>query len=188
MSPILSLSVMVILISLSSTYRGKLCPSSVAIHTITKKKVLRFDCRNRSYHDSSSSTLYTTSQHICFELFITLPDHLEDKYLFTLKMSSFLLNCLKVNTSKGFERDWSNSCVLRSLSLGDDLPEKRRLRKNILLFSVCSISHVYRKITNSFYALTCSIIFCCLRHTVTELNSSSPGFSYQYWGEENESY
>lgn len=140
----------VILISLSSTYRGKLCPSSVTIHTITKKKVLRFDCRNRSYHDSSSSTLYATSQHICFELFLTLTDHLEDKYLFTLKMSSFLLNCLKVNTSKGFERDLSSSCVLRSLSLGDDLPEKRRLRKNILLFSVCSISHVYRKITNSF--------------------------------------
>ena len=131
MSPILSLSVMVILISLSSTYRGKLCPSSVTIHTITKKKVLRFDCRNRSCHDSSSSTLYETSQHICFELFITLPDHLEDKYLFTLKMSSFLLNCLKVNTSKGFERDLSSSCVLRSLSLGDDLPEKRRLRKKI---------------------------------------------------------
>ena len=125
MSPILSLSVMVILISLSSTYRGKLCPSSVTIHTITKKKVLRFDCRNRSCHDSSSSTLYATSQHICFELFITLPDHLEDKYF------SFLLNCLKVNTSKGFERDLSSSCVLRSLSLGDDLPEKRRLRKKI---------------------------------------------------------
>lgn len=122
---------MVILISLSSTYRGKLCPSSVTIHTITKKKVLRFDCRNRSCHDSSSSTLYATSQHICFELFITLPDHLEDKYLFTLKMSSFLLNCLKVNTSKGFLRGLSSSCVLWSLSLGDDLPAKKKVEKKI---------------------------------------------------------
>ena len=125
LSPTLSLSVVVI----GSTYIGKLCPSSFTIYTITKKKILPCDCRNRSYHDSSSSTLYTTSQYVCSELFITLPDHLEDKYLFTLKMSTFLLNCLKVNTSKGFLRGLSSSCVLCSLSLVDDLPAKKRLRK-----------------------------------------------------------
>ena len=151
LSPILSLSVVVTFISLGSTYIGKLCPSSFTIHTITKKKILPCDCRNRSYHDSSSSTLYATSQYICFELFITLPDHLEDKYLFTLKMSPFLLNCLKVNTSKDFLRGLSSSCVLWSLSLGDDLPAKKEgWEKNILLSSACSISHVHRKIKNSF--------------------------------------
>ena len=126
LSRILSLSVVVIFISLGSTYIGKLCPSFFTIHTITKKKILPCDCRNRSYHYSSSSTLYVTSQYICS---ITLPGHLEDKYLFTLKMSRFLLNCLKVNTSKGFLRGLSSSCVLCSLSLVDDLPAKKRLRK-----------------------------------------------------------
>ena len=115
-------------ISLGSTYIGKLCPSSFTIHTITKKKILPCDCRNRSYHNSSSSTLYVTSQYICS---ITLPGHLEDKYLFTLKMSRFLLNCLKVNTSKGFLRGLSSSCVLWSLSLGDDLPAKKKVEKKI---------------------------------------------------------
>ena len=131
LSPILSLSVVVIFISLGSTYIGKLCPSSFTIHTITKKKILPCDCRNRSYHNSSSSTLYTTSQYVCSELFITLPDHLEEKYLFTLKMSTFLLNCLKVNTSKGFLRGLSSSCVLWSLSIGDDLPAKKKVEKKI---------------------------------------------------------
>ena len=148
LSRILSLSVVIIFISLGSTYIGKLCPSFFTIHTITKKKILPCDCRNRSYHYSSSSTLYVTSQYICS---ITLPGHLEDKYLFTLKMSRFLLNCLKVNTSKGFLRGLSSSCVLWSLSLGDDLPAKKEgWEKNILLSSACSISHVHRKIKNLF--------------------------------------
>lgn len=51
--------------------------------------------------------------------------------------------------------------------------------KNLILTYVCSSCFVHKEITSSILKPTCSIVFCCRRHVITDLNSSSPGFSYK---------
>lgn len=100
-------------ITFGSTYHGELSPYSFTVHTTTTKKKY-FE----SHLNFSSSTLDATSQHICLQFLIRVPNDPKHKCQFTLKMLLFLLNSLKGDISKGVWRDLINSGERRSLFLG----------------------------------------------------------------------